>query len=521
MTAAWDEELDELARRRALAAQMGGRERVERQHASGRLTVRERIDALVDPGSWREVGALTGVAEYDADGELAHFLPANTVTGACRLGGQRAVIAADDFTVRGGAADATIHEKQVAAERMAHDERIPLVRLIDGTGGGGSVKTLADTGRTYVPHNPGWDLVVANLARVPVVAAALGPVAGLGAARLVTSHFSVMVRERSQVFVAGPPVVEAGMGERVDKEELGGWRLCQRAGTVDAVVDTEQEAFAAMRAFISYLPPNVWRLAVRGASSDDPSRRDPALRGAIPRNRRRSYDVRAVITSVFDVGSVLELGAGSDHAVVTALARLDGWPVAVLASDPQVYGGGLSASGSAAMERFVDLADTFRLPVVHLVDQPGFLIGTTAERAGTIRAGSRALAAVYQATVPWASVLLRRVFGVAGAAHRNHARHGLRVAWPSGDWGSLPVEGGLEVAYKRALAEADDPEALKAQLLEELEAVRSPFRTAERFLVEDVIDPAETRPLLCDWVTGAYETLSCVPPEQCRSRLRP
>ena len=208
----WDPELAELARRKDLAAQMGGKERVARQHDAGRFTVRERIDRLLDPGSFREVGALAGSATYE-DGGLKEFTPTNFVTGFGVLGGQRIVVAGDDFTVRGGAADATIHEKQVLAERMAGETGVPLVRLLDGTGGGGSVKTLEDQGRTYVPYNPGWDHVVANLARIPVVSCALGPVAGLGAARLVTSHVAIGVRGIAQVFVAGPAVVEAGMGE--------------------------------------------------------------------------------------------------------------------------------------------------------------------------------------------------------------------------------------------------------------------------------------------------------------------
>src|SRR4051794_38779462 len=243
----WEPELAELEKRRELAALMGGEERVARQHAAGRLTVRERIAHLLDEGSWREVGVLTGSASYADGGELTDLTPTNFVTGRGRIDGRPVVVAGDDFTVRGGAADASIHEKQVHAERMAGETGVPLVRLIDGTGGGGSVKTLEDHGRTYVPFNPGWDHVVANLARVPVVACALGPVAGLGAARLVSSHVSIGVRGIAQVFVAGPAVVEAGMGESVDKEQLGGIDVVARAGTVDVVVDDEEAAFAAVR----------------------------------------------------------------------------------------------------------------------------------------------------------------------------------------------------------------------------------------------------------------------------------
>jgi acetyl-CoA carboxylase carboxyltransferase component len=506
----WEPELTELARRRELAARMGGEERVARQHAAGRLTVRERIDLLLDPGSWREVGALTGSASYADDGSLLDLVPTNFVTGTGRLDGHRVVVAADDFTVRGGAADASIHEKQVHAERMAGESGVPLVRLIDGTGGGGSVKTLEDFGRTYVPFNPGWDHVVANLGRIPVVACALGPVAGLGAARLVSSHVAIGVRDIAQVFVAGPAVVEAGMGERVDKESLGGMSVAERAGTVDLVVDDEAAAFATVRAVLSYLPANAGRLPSRlDDPGDDPGRRDASLQDIVPRDRRAPYDVRRLLASVFDLGSVLELGRRFAPSSVTALARLDGWPVAVLASDPHSYGGGMTADGADKTARFVDLAETFGLPVVHLVDQPGFVIGSAAERAGTIRHGARALAAIYQSTVPWASVVIRRVFGVAGAGHRPHHRATMRVAWPSGDWGSLPVEGGLEVAFKRMLAEAgDEAESMKREIADRLEAVRSPFRTAEAFLVEDIIDPVETRPLLADWVHSAYDVLA-------------
>ena len=504
----WDDDLRELAHRRQLAAAMGGEERVARQHAAGRLTVRERIDRLLDAGTWRETGALTGTAVYDDDGNMKEFTPTNFVTGTGAIDGQRVVVAGDDFTVRGGAADASIHEKQVWAERMAGETGVPLVRLIDGTGGGGSVKTLEDAGRTYVPFNPGWDQVVANLARIPVVSCALGPVAGLGAARLVSSHVAIGVRGISQVFVAGPAVVEAGMGESVDKEALGGIDVVARAGTVDLVVDDEEAAFAAVRQVLALLPSNAATLPTRAEPVDDPQRREEALRSLVPKDRRTPYDVRRLINVVFDQDSVLELGRTYAPSTVTALARLDGWPVAVMASDPRVYGGGMTADGADKMARFIDLAETFRVPVVHLVDQPGFVIGSAAERAGTIRHGARALAAVYQSSVPWASVLIRRVFGVAGAAHRPHSRYTYRIAWPSGDWGSLPIEGGLEVAFKRMLAEAgDDAERLKAEIADRLEAVRSPFRTAESFLVEDIVDPADTRPLLCDWVHASYDVL--------------
>lgn len=506
----WDPELEELAHRKTLAAELGGAERVARQRATGRRTVRERVDELLDPASFVEVGSVAGTATYEG-GALATFVPASVVAGAGRIDGRRVVVTGDDFTIKGGAANLQLVAKQVDVERRALAERVPVVRLLDGTGGGGTVESLEEFGRTYVPFNPGWDAMVALLGQVPVVTAALGPVAGLGAVRLVTSHVSVMVRELSQVFVAGPAVVEAGMGEVLDKEALGGWRVAARAGTVDLVADSETEALDLVRSVLSYLPQNVWQLPPVLPAADPPDRRDEVLRSLVPRSRRSPYDVRALLRSVVDDGSVLELGRLHAPATVTALARLGGRPVAVLASDPRTYGGGMTADGADKQARFVDLADTFRLPVVHLVDQPGFVIGSASEAAAVVRHGARALSAVEQSRVPWASVLVRRCFGVAGAGHRPLGRWSYRVAWPSGDWGSLPIEGGLEVAFKRLLAQSPDAAALKDDIAARLEAVRSPFRTAESYLVEEVVDPADTRPLLCAWAESAYDVLATLP----------
>jgi len=271
VTTGWERELDELRRREALARRIGGDEKVAKHHAQGRLTVRERIDALLDPGSFHEIGALTGRASYDDEGNLVDVTPANFVTGRGRVDGRPVVVGGDDFTVRGGAADAAIFQKQVHAERMANELRIPIVRLVDGSGGGGSVNSLERDRRSFVPFNPGWDLVVANLATVPVVSLCLGSVAGLGAARVVTSHYSVMVKGTSQLFVAGPPVV-ARLGEDVDKEALGGSAIHTRNGTVDDEAPDEYDAFARARRFLSFLPQSVYDVAPRAEPGDEGER---------------------------------------------------------------------------------------------------------------------------------------------------------------------------------------------------------------------------------------------------------
>src|SRR5918999_712810 len=384
-----------------------------------------------------------------------------------------------------------------------------LVRLVDGTGGGGSVKSLEQMGFSYVPPLPGFDLVVGKLSIVPVVAGALGPVAGLGAARVVCSHFAAIVSGSAQLFVAGPPVVAmAGLGETPDKEELGGARLQSRAGAVDNVASDEDDALGQMKRFLSYLPANVWEAPPVTAASDPADRRDEQLLSIVPREPRRTYKMRRILELVLDRGSVFELGPAFGRPTITCLARLGGRPMGVLASDPEHYGGGVTADAAEKTARFVDMCDQFHLPVVNFVDIPGFVIGTEAERAGTIRRGARGLYAVVQASVPWVSILVRKVHGVAGAGHGDGSRLNLRFAWPSGNWGSLPMAGGLEAAYRRELEAAEDPEALGASIAERLEAVTSPFRTAERFSVGEIIDPRDTRPILCDWAERAHELVA-------------
>ena len=494
----WQPEIDELHRREALAKRMGGPEKVKRQHDGGKLTVRERVDRLLDPGSFHEVGALSGVARYAGDGSMTEFTPANLVVGRGRVDGRPVVVAGDDFTVRGGANDAGIKEKLMLSERMACDLRLPLIRLVDGTGGGGSVKNLETLGHSPMPKAFLWDVWTNNLSEVPVVSLALGSVAGLGSARVVASHYSVMVKESSQLFVAGPPVV-ARTHRAFGKNELGGSHIHTRNGAVDDEAASEDDAMARARRFLSYLPRSVHELPARGECADPVDRADEWLIEAVPRDPRKIYDMRRIVNAVFDQGSFFEVGKLWGRSIITGLARLDGWPVAVMAGDPRHYGGAWTARASEKITRFVDLAEVFHLPMVHLVDVPGFLIGPEAEQEGTIRYGMRAASAILQSSVPWASVLVRKVFGVAGAVHQNSSRYGMRMAWPSAEWGSLPIAGGLEAAYKAEIEAATDPGAKRAEIEARVRRYASPLRSAEKFDVEDIIDPRHTRRLLCEF----------------------
>ncbi len=510
----WEKELEELRKREQLAEQMGGPDKVAKQHGRGKMDARARLAALVDDGSFREIGKIAGKGHYDANGDLQGITPAPYLFGKALINGRPVVATADDFTIRGGAADAGIARKMVQAEMMAHELKLPIIRMIDGTGGGGSVKTLEMIGATYIPAVPGWSDVVQNLDSVPVVALALGPTAGLGAARTVASHYSIMVRGLSQLFAAGPAVVD-GLGESYKgpedhqqaKEDLGGVDIHTRNGVVDDEVASEAEAFVRARHFLSFMPEHVGQLARRAECNDPVDRREEALLGLVPREPTQVYSMRRCLDMVLDKGTVFEIGKHWGRAAITALARLDGWPVAVVASDPSYLGGSWEAKTSEKVERFVKLADQFRLPIVHLVDNPGFMIGREAEMAGTIRYGVQAMNAIYKASVPLASIVLRRAYGIAGSAMSNADRYQYRFCWPSGDWGSLPIAGGLEVAYKSELEAAEDPAALLEEIRTRLGKVTSPFRSAERYNVEDIIDPRDTRPLLCEFAELAWRKL--------------
>lgn len=498
----WQPEIDEYAHRQELARQMGGAEKVARHHANGKLTVRERLDALVDSGSFDEIGSAAGFPEYDADGRIIGLTPANVICGRARLDGREVFVTGDDFTVRGGANDGGLREKFAYAETQAVRWGVPLVRLVDGTGGGGSVRHLETLGRTYLPDVPVFAEALSALTQVPVVALGLGSVAGMGAARVCASHYSMMVRGTSQLFAAGPPVV-ARAGEEVDKETLGGADIHAKNGTIDDAVDSEAEAFARTRRFLSYLPSSTRELPPRGSCDDPVERREETLIGAIPRDARRVYRMRPILEAVLDRDSFFETGRAWGRSVITGLARLDGWPVAVLASDPYHYGGAWTVDASRKAIRLIDLAETFRLPIVHLVDIPGFLIGTAAERSGIMRFGVQALCSVRSSTIPWCSVIVRKAFGMAALAQRGGSAAFERMAWPSAQWGSLPIAGGVYAAYRAEIDAAPDPVARQAEIEARLEAVQSPIRTAEAFGVEEIIDPRDTRRHLCRFAARA------------------
>ncbi len=511
---------------------------VVRQRQRGKLTCRERIALLLDEGSFREIGSVTGFATYDGDGRVSAFTPSNHVGGWGTVDGRETVVCADDFTSRGGHSDGSIGAKSQYLDQLSLQMRIPSVRMLDGSSGGGSVATMVPEqrregessaresrgaitagrprvtggGGSFLPGHLGSSMYTEQLAAVPVVNMLLGSVVGLGAAKAVLGHFSVMVREIAQLFVAGPPVVRHAMGYDISKEELGGWHIHCRNGSVDNLADTEEEAAELVRRFLGYLPSSVYEAppVLPSRTADPPDRRDEELFTLIPRRRTTTFDIRRAISLMADRDSFFEIGPlwGTDQ--VAGFVRFDGHPLGVIASDSRhPNGGAMTADGCDKLVRHLDLCDLFHLPVLNLVDNPGFAVGREHEIAGTIRKGGQWMVAFAQVRVPVFTVVMRRSFGVAGNNFATpRAEASMRVAWPAADVGGIPPEGGIEAAYKRQLAEAADPEALRAELNARIESVRGPLGPLSRFQLEEMIDPRDTRRLVCEWARLAHRIVS-------------
>lgn len=503
----WKREVEELERRLELARRMGGPEGIRRQHERGKLTVRERIDALADPGSFREFMGLVGHATYEGD-RLVDFTPKPAVEGTCEIGGRKVVVTGGDFTVRGGSAGSTGGGlgMELASNRRALEWRIPLVRLLDAAGG--SVRSFETIGRTYLPDGNVWSSIDAQLLeRVPVVSAVMGSVAGLPAVNACLAHFNLMVRGTGHLFPGGPPVVKAALGYAVSKEELGGEQIhVHESGVVDNLAESEEEALAMIRCFLGYLPSNVWEAAPRVDTGDDPERREEDLLAIVPRDRRQPYDAHAIVERVVDLGSFFEIAPLFGRSRITGLARVDGYPVGVIANNPRHLGGTTDVAAGEKVIRLIQLCDTFHLPIVSFADEPGFMVGIDSERRGIERAGARLVIATCASSIPWVTFVVGRLFGVAGQCQHRPTGMFRRYVWPSARWGSMHIEGGASAAYRREIESAPDPEAKRSEIEARLRAIASPFRTAEA-TGQDIIDPRDTRPLLCEFVEDAQRVL--------------
>ena len=518
----WKAEADEIGQRHLWAEELGGEASVKRHHDQGRLTVRERIAGVLDPDSFQEVGKLTGTSTYAA-GNLQKVVPAPYIMGLGEINGRAVAIGGEDFTIRGGTSWGGQRRKGGQGgfvEDLAFQYRIPLINLIDGAGG--SVTSAQKRGYTVFPGIHGFERSVELLGIVPVVSAVMGTAAGGPAGRAILSHWSVMVKGSSQIFAAGPPVVQRSLGESVTKEELGGAHLAvDVAGTVDNAVDTEADCFAAIRKFLSYLPQNVWAMPPSTACTDPITRREEALLSIVPRERRQPYNMRKLMSLIVDRDSIFEIQPSFGKSVITSLARMDGKVVGIVANNPMVLGGAMDVKSARKQTHFVELCDTFHISLVFLVDVPGFMVGTAAEGAATLREGMRSVYVGLQVTVPVMTVVIRKCYGMAGMGTTDKNGVDLKIAWPSAEWGSLPVEGGVAAAYRRELEASPDPAKRQLEIETELRRFASPLLTAEAFAVEDVIDPRDTRHYLCRFLNAAQGRLETSLGPKFRCGVRP
>ena len=506
----WEKAIEEIDYIRGLGREMGGPERIERQHSGGRYTVRERIEKMVDPGSFIEAGPLIGGPEFDEDGNIRGFTPGAYVMGLAEIDGRPVAIGGDDFTISGGSPHNVRKHPRHFTQPLAIQYGIPYVQLVEGVGH--SSKADEAAGHMGLPSGDLWWQGIELLRRVPVAAGIMGSVAGAPAAFALMSHFTVMVKDQSQIFPSGPPVVRRAIGEQLDKEELGGYRMhVHQSGQIDNEAESEEDAFDQIKEFLSYLPNSTNDVAPRVETYDPPDRRPEELLNIIPTNRRQGYDPRKLIRLVVDNGEFFEMRRHWAKAVITGFARLDGYSVGVIGSDPHELAGAMDGWAAEKFAHFIDLCDAFNMPVVVFLDMPGFMLGSTAERIATMRRGVRALIASAEAEVPKVEFNVRKAYGVAAdAVHSIGHPNGLnlRFGWPAGEWGGIPIEGGVAAAYRREIESAPDPDAHREMIEERLLRLRSPFRAAHQGDVVDLIDPRDTRRLACRFVKLAQPMLA-------------
>ncbi|KAI5782266.1 carboxyl transferase, partial [Pyronema domesticum] len=477
-----------------------------RQKSRGKLWVRERIDQLLDKDTFREIGSLTGTATWGENGNIVGFIPSNNVQGEGKVEGRKVLVTADDYSVRAGHADGALLEKTIYVEKLALQEGIPIIKLVDGSSGGGSVTTTKTSGYTHLPSlGPFFSPVVKQLdAGIPNIAALLGPVVGLGASRAAISHFSVISADIGYLFAAGPKIAEAATFEEdLSFSDLGGAALHCSNGTIDNLAKNEQDCFAQIRQFLSYLPSCGDRELPPFVPCSDPAdRKSPDLNSLIPRRAARSFDIYTAIHAIVDSGSFFEIGHHWGRTTIVGLARLGGYPVGVLASDGTFNGGALDSLSCQKISKHLKLCDVYNLPLVQLLDCPGFAVGTAAEKAATMRWGVDMARAYYSTTMPIFSVIVRRCYGVAGGIMADARDVRSRCAWPSAEWGSLPLQGGVEVAHKAEIQRGD---TTLEKLTKEYEALGNPVRTATRWGMEEMIKAEDSRERVTRWTRECYE----------------
>ncbi|HID32773.1 MAG TPA: acyl-CoA carboxylase subunit beta [bacterium (Candidatus Stahlbacteria)] len=480
--------LDDL---RAEALKGGGEERIKRQHQAGKLTARERINLVLDPDTFQEIGMFVTHRCHDFDMDKKKILGDGVVTGYGRIHGRPVYIFAEDFTIFGGSLSKAYAEKICKIQDLALRNGAPIIGLKDS--GGARIQEGVDSLAGYA------DFFLRNVLAsgvIPQISAIMGPCAGGAVYSPALTDFVFMVKKTSYMFLTGPDVIKAATHEEVTFEELGGAMVHNtRSGVAHFATDTEKECLAMIRKLLTFLPQNNLEDPPRIECTDPIDRSDESLDTIVPQDPTRPYDMKDVIQKVVDNGEFFEVHEHFAPNIITGFARLDGRPVGIVANQPAHLAGVLDTLSSAKGARFVRFCDSFNIPILVFEDVPGFLPGVSQEHSGVIKEGAKLLYAFCEATVPRLTVITRKAYGGAYCVmNSKHIRADLNLAWPTGEIAVMGADGAVNILYRRELKEAEDPEKLRKRLIQEYkEKFNNPYITASLGYIDEVIKPHETR----------------------------
>src|SRR5947208_2649638 len=486
---------DDLRARRERIKLGGGPEKIAAQHAQDKLTARERCDLLIDAGTFVELGIHGRPHSLQRAMDGRDAAADGVITGYGKVDGRLTAVAAYDFTVMAGSMGMTGELKVTRLRELALSKRIPFVWLLDSAG----ARIQEAVGSLFAGSGHLFREEVINSGVIPQVAALMGPCAAGTAYIPGLADFVPMVKGRGSMALAGPHLVRAAVGENVTQEELGGSRVhCRKSGVGDLEVASDEECIEVIKRYLSYMPSHCEEPPPVVASADPIDRGDEELLDVLPDSNRQPYDMYEVIRRIVDDGVYFDLKPQFAKTIITCLARFGGRPAGIVASQPKQLGGILDNDSSDKAARFINLMNAFGIPLVFLMDVPGFMVGTKVEAAGIIRHGAKMLYAVANATVPKVTVVLRKAYGagyyvMCGKAYEPD----LIVAWPSAEISVMGAEGAVEIVFRKQVEEAEDPAAKKAELIAAYRQVIDVYVAAQNGMIDDVIDPRETRETIC------------------------
>jgi acetyl-CoA/propionyl-CoA carboxylase carboxyl transferase subunit len=489
-----EERIDELRKRKAALLDEQRKEAVRKQHEKGKLTARERLDLLLDRGSFTETDPFAIHRSHDFGMDRNHPAGDGSITGYGTIDGRRIFVASQDFTVFGGSLGEVHAQKICKVQDLAMSTGAPFIQINDSGGARIQEGSTALAGYGYI-----FERNVRASGVIPQISVIMGPCAGGAVYSPAITDFTFMVRETSHMFITGPEVIKAVTGEEVTFEELGGAMThASKSGVASFVSQDEEECLAMVRHLLSYLPSNNLEDPPSYAVVDDPERHDEGLTHLIPDSAKEPYDMHEVIRRVIDDGDFFEVFPFWAMNIVTGFARLDGRSIGIIANQPKVLAGTLDIDSSEKASRFVRFCDAFNMPILTFVDVPGFLPGAEQEYHGIIRHGAKLLYAYAEATVPRMTVITRKAYGGAYLVmNSKHLRSDVSFAWPTAEIAVMGPEGAVNVVFRKEMEKAEDPAARREELIGEYQRkFANPYIAAERGFVDDVIEPAETRPRL-------------------------